>query len=530
MIGALEGLTPRAGERLLPAVSAFLLLISFPPLHLLVPPFLALVPFAVWVSGLPAGREGSFSAMRGGALLGALYFGALLYWILVALIWFSKLAALAYVGTVIGLTLAGALFGWSMHRFLHGARIPLWVALPIAWTAIEWLRAHMPGELAFPWLGLGTSLTGYPELVGIAEIVGARGVTFWLVLINGLLAELVIGYRDGQPRVRGLRRAVVLALVVLLPMGWGVWRARTLELRPAATVAVVQPNIPEEVKLAENRGIDSTLIALAALMPLVPTEGVDLVAWPEVTLSAWIELDVPMQERASAPARIAGAPVVFGSIGHRYRDDGSLIPFNSAFMLDAEGRLTDYRYDKHKLVPVVERTPLPFLLERLNFFGAYGRGTGWPLGETANGARFGVLICYESSYPDVARGFRRAGADLLVNLTNDAWYGREVWYAKTAALWQHPAHLVMRAIENRVGIARSANTGISLFVDPVGRIYGQTPLFSAEVRTATVLTSDVISPYTRWGDVVGRGAAISAVLLLLLAVKRGFEPDLTRSG
>lgn len=530
MSGVFRDLTPRAGERLLPAVSAFLLLISFPPLHLLIPPFFALVPFAVWLSDLPAGREGSFSAMRGGALLCGLYFATLLYWILVALIWYSKLAALAYVGTVIGLTLAGALFGWSMHRFLHAARIPLWIALPIAWTAIEYLRAHMPGELAFPWLGLGTSLTGYPELVGIAEVIGARGVTFWLVLINGLLAQLVIGFRDAEPRASNLRRAAVLVLAVILPMGWGVWRARTLELRPAATIAVVQPNIPQEVKLAENRGIDSTLTALATLMPLVPKQGVDLVAWPEVALSAWIELDAAMQARASESARIAGVPVVFGSIGHQYRDDGSLIRFNSAFMLDEEGRLTDYRYDKHKLVPVVERTPVPFLLEQLDFFGAYGRGTGWPMGETANGARFGVLICYESSYPDVAREFRRAGADLLVNLTNDAWYGREVWYAKTAALWQHPAHLVMRAIENRIGIARSANTGISLFVDPVGRIYGETPLFSAEVRTATVLTTDVISLYTRWGDVVGRGAAIIAVLLLLLAVKRGFEPDVTGSG
>ncbi len=151
-----KDLTPRSGERLLPAVSAFLLLISFPPLHLLIPPFLALVPFAVWLNDLPAGRAGSFSAMRGGALLCALYFGSLLYWILVALIWFSKLAALAYLGTIIGLTFAGALFGWSMHRFLHGARIPLWLALPIAWTAIEWLRGHMPGEMSFPWLWMGT--------------------------------------------------------------------------------------------------------------------------------------------------------------------------------------------------------------------------------------------------------------------------------------------------------------------------------------------------------------------------------------
>jgi apolipoprotein N-acyltransferase len=254
------------------------------------------------------------------------------------------------------------------------------------------------------------------------------------------------------------------------------------------------------------------------------------VAWPEVTISAWIELDVPMQQRASEAARIAGAPVVFGSIGHQRRDDGSLIPFNSAFMMDAEGRLTDYRYDKRKLVPVVERTPLPSFLGKLNFFGSYGRGTGWPLGETANGARFGMLICYESTYPDVSREFRRAGADFLLNITNDAWYGRKVWYARTTALWQHPSHLVMRAIENRVGIARSANTGISFFVDPVGRIYDDIPLFSADVRTARVLTTDVITLYTRWGDVVGTGAALSAVLLLLLAVVRGFKPDSTRSG
>ena len=530
MIRFLSGLLPRAGERLLPAVSALLLLTCFPPLHLLLPPFVALVPFAVWISDPAPDREGARAALRGGALLGALYFGALLYWILVALVWYSKLAALAYVGTVIGLTIAGGIIGWTTHRLLNGARVPLWLALPVAWTAVEWLRANMPGELAFPWLGLGTSLTGYPELVGMAELVGARGVTFWLVMVNSLVAVGLVAHRDRQPLARRVRVTATVALLVLLPAAWGMWRARTLAVRPAGTVAVVQPNIPEEVKLGPNRGIDSTITALGTLMPLVPTEGVDLIAMPEVTFSAWIELDLPIQKTAADMARDAGAPIVLGSIGHQRRDDGSLIPFNSAFLFDPEDGLTDYRYDKHRLVPVVERTPLPFLLEQLDFFGAYGRGTGWPLGETANGASFGVLICYESSYPDVARGFRLAGADILVNLTNDAWYGRETWYAKTAALWQHPAHLVMRAIENRVGIARSANTGISLFVDPVGHVYEETPLFSAEVRTATVFTSDTLTLYTRWGDVVGGGAALGAVLLLVLAWKRGFEPDAPPSG
>ncbi len=106
---------------------------------------------------------------------------------------------------------------------------------------------------------------------------------------------------------------------------------------------------------------------------------------------------------------------------------------------------------------------------------------------------------------------------MLVNITNDAWYGREPWYARTTALWQHPAHMVMRAIENRMGVARAANTGISMFVDPVGRVYDATPLFQRDVRVDTVYTTDVRTFYTRFGDLVGNGSAAGALLLVLLA-------------
>jgi apolipoprotein N-acyltransferase len=126
-----------------------------------------------------------------------------------------------------------------------------------------------------------------------------------------------------------------------------------------------------------------------------------------------------------------------------------------------------------------------------------------------------VLICYESTYAEGARSLRLAGADVLLNITNDAWYGREPFYARTTALWQHPAHMVMRAIENRVGVARAANTGISLFVDPIGRVYNTTELFEADIRVDTVRTTDVITFYTRFGDLVGNGAAGAALLLML---------------
>ncbi|MGD8280048.1 MAG: hypothetical protein PVF69_02720, partial [Gemmatimonadota bacterium] len=161
----------------MPAASAVLLALSFPPLHLLVPPFVGLVPFALWVHALSPDADGRRSAVRGSMVFGAIYFGIVFYWILVALIWFTSLAILAYLSALFGLIAIAALFGWTLHRSIHTVRAPLWLALPVAWTAAEWFRAHLPSTIAFPWLGLGSSLTGYPELVGIAELVGSRGVT-----------------------------------------------------------------------------------------------------------------------------------------------------------------------------------------------------------------------------------------------------------------------------------------------------------------------------------------------------------------
>ena len=109
---------------------------------------------------------------------------------------------------------------------------------------------------------------------------------------------------------------------------------------------------------------------------------------------------------------------------------------------------------------------------------------------------------------------------MLLNITNDGWYGGERLYERTTALWQHPAHTVMRAIENRMGVARSANTGISLFVDPVGRVYNRTSLFEEDVRTDVLRTTNVTTFYTRYGDLVGNGAAITALLLVLASVHR----------
>lgn len=511
-------LWPRRGERVLPALSALLLAASYPPLHPLVLPFVGLVPLALFIQGLPGDREGRRAAVRGSLLFGTLYFGVVFYWILIALVWFTKLAILAYIASIILLAGAAALFGWMLHGAVHEVRAPIWVALPVMWTATEWFRAHWPGPLAFPWLGLGTSLTGFPELVGSAELVGARGITFWLALANGLIAMLVLRWRSRTP---ALALAVITGVVLVAPPAWGVWRAHTLEMRDVGQVAVVQPNIPEHIKIDADAARDSTFASLDRLMPRIEPGSVKAVVMPEVTISAFPRSTswAGVTARVQGYAREVGAPVLFGSLGFADDGEGGYVPFNSAFVMEPQG-LTDYQYDKRFLVPVVERAPLvpASWLRKLRYFGQFGVGQGWPIADI-EGTGFGPLVCYESTYPEGARQLRLAGADVLVNITNDAWYGREPWYARTTALWQHPAHMVMRAIENRVGVARAANTGISLFVDPVGHVYGATRLFEADVRIGTVRTSDMLTFYTRFGDLVGNGAALAALLLVVAALR-----------
>lgn len=516
-------LLPPRGHRLLPLVSGLLLVVSFPPFALLVPPFIALVPFLVYLAELPPGAEGRWAATRAGYLLGVVYFGLLLYWLIIALIYYSVLAIPAFLGTVLVLAGFTAFFAWGVHFVRERMpAVPIALSAALLWTALEWLQGHL-GDLSFPWLGLGSSLTAFPRVAGAADLVGARGLTFWLVLVNGLLAMALVARREGRSLSRPLAAALV-ALVV--PVAYGFLRARSLELRPAARVAVIQPNIPEDLKMDRELAVDSSLTALTNLTARVPPGSVDLVVWPEVAVPALLAspTEAVLRERIRELAARVQAPIVVGAYGYAVPPgfDGQPVVYNSAFLM-TPGGLTGAMYSKQYLVPFVERVPFidPAWLERftgpLQWFGGLGKGRSTDLYTARDGSRFGIVICYESIFAPLGRAYRQRGADFLVNITNDSWYGREPWYDRTSALWQHPAHLVMRAIEDRVGIARAANTGISEYVDPLGRTYQRTPLFHPEMRVDTVYTTDAVTLFVRWGDWLASAAAAGALLLLLLA-------------
>ena len=432
---------------------------------------------------------------------------------------------LAYVVIVLGLGALAALFVWLLHRAVGVMAAPLWLALPVTWTALEWVRAHLPSTLALPWLGLETTLTATPELLGIAELVGGRGVSFWIALVNGLLASVFVGVRE-----RGAWRgpALAAAVVVTVPATWGVWRAGALDTRPVADVAVVQPNLAGRAKVAAGAGtgasteggagLDRAVEVADSLVGRLDPGSVDLLVLPEMFLR-----DDPrgggarVLDDLRAISRSVQAPLLFGGLGSSSTPGAGVLRYNSVFLLDSAG-LAGFRYDKRRLVPVVERTPfLPWGPgDASDVPGGYAAGTHWPLATVA-GARFGALVCYESSYPESARALRRAGADVLVNVTNDAWLGGADLLTRTSALWQHPAHLVVRSVENRMGAVRSANTGISLFVDPTGEVHERTALFASDVRAWTVETTDGSTPYTRYGDLLGNASALTAIFLLLLS-------------
>lgn len=547
-------------------ISGTLLGLAHPPFHLLVPSFVALVPFIVWLEGLPAGPEGRREARRGGFFLGLVYYTLVFYWLLIALVFYTPWAIPAFLGPVLILSGFLSWMSGAIRSVRERSGWPVWAAVPVFWTANEWLRAHLP-DVAFPWMQLGDTLTGYPWLIGAADVVGSRGLSFWLALVNGLIASLWLTRRAANgvpssdagraPKTR-VRLALALALVLAVPAGYSLARWQTLELRPAVRVGVVQPNVPEDLKLQRTPAIDAAQETTTTLVQ--PWRGgagdLDLLILPESVLPDYVDpieaVGWPGRPDLEAwVARLAievGAPVLYGALGGADRPDGAWEYYNSAFLTSESGERIA-RYDKRFLVPVVERVPFlnPRWFSAVRYFGGFGVGEWSPpyaipggptdsagsgavegAGGSAEGARdgvrertsrdpaaFGVMICYESIFSPLALHYRRAGADFFVNITNDAWFGREVWWSRSSALWQHPAHLVMRAIETRAGAARSANTGISEIVDPLGRTAHETELFEPAAFAGQVMTTDGLTVYVRFGDVVGWGAVLLAITGLI---------------
>jgi apolipoprotein N-acyltransferase len=294
---------------------------------------------------------------------------------------------------------------------------------------------------------------------------------------------------------RGMRRLVPVVVTLAAAVGYGAWRERTLPQRTLGVIGLVQPDEGFWEKWDPAR--DDAVVTKLVMKSRGLDPGVSLLVWPEAAVPGYF-LDHPQWDSTIAQfARATHTPILTGGLDAtpalRAWDY-----FNAAFFFDSSGERAPYpTYHKHYLVPVVERVPfIPPRLVHLQWFGGFGRGNQFPVYDAAGG-RFGVIICYESAFEDLPRTYRREGADFLVNITNDAWFGQ------TSAPYQHASHLVLRAIETRMGIARAANSGISEFVDPLGHVSDATPLGTEASVRDHLRTSDVTTVYVRFGDWVG---------------------------
>jgi apolipoprotein N-acyltransferase len=500
-------------------VSAVLFGVAFPPFPLIVPVFLCLVPFAAAIARRADESESWQSAARIGFWFGLVGYGINLYWIAIALLIYTKLAVLGYFGALLVLTPVVTLTAVALFVARRATRWPMVILLPVVWVSSELLLNHL-SDLAFPWLPLGLATAHLPRLAQLADLSGVRGVSFWIAAISGLLAD---AWLLRASRAAVIKRAVAVIVLLAAAVIYGGWRLSSITLRPVAPIAIVQPNIPQEEKWqAENQGRILGILADLTRERLARHDA-RLVLWPEAALPGFLLNHPGWSATLRQLAASSHTPILFGVLDITFpnpNDSSDYDYYNAAMLVDSLGRLgTQPTYRKSYLVPVVERVPFlnPRWFRSLKYFGGYGRG-GHPEPLTLPFGKVGVLICYESIFPERSRTYRREGASVLVNITNDAWFGRSI------APYQHEAHLVFRAIENRVGIVRAANTGISGYIDPLGRIHGATQLFVPATRTYEAQTTDARTLYVLLGDWIGIVSAVVVVGALLVAAARRHQP------
>lgn len=495
----------RAGisrETGLATLGGLLLALAFPPFGL---HFLAWVAFIPLFASLDSRRPAS--ALARGFTAGFVFFGVTLPWLYTAMSVFGHINAplsVLLMGVLVAfLALYFALFAWGTARLAHGPLFP--VAAAAIFVALEFIRGN--ALTGFPWAMLAHTQHRLPAMIQSASITGAPGISFLIIMVNAALFLLL---RHRLEKWAWGTAAAAVAMVAA-NFAWGTAQKNAVEAMPAETLraALVQGNVDQEKKWDTrerdailSRHLSMTLNA-AAIKP-------DIIVWPEAAMPFFFGPEVELTAATATQLRGANAPVLFGGMGYDPAPGGARY-YNRAFLLNPDGELATY--DKIHLVPFGEYVPLRRLLFFVNKLtdavsGDLGAGSSEiPLKVKGLGA--GVQICYEIIFPEGTRRFTANGARFIVNITNDAWYGR------SAASAQHLMAIPFRAVENRVPVLRAANTGISCFVSATGVISGETPLF----ETVSAANDVRIPPpggtfYMRYGDIFAWLCLASAPIMV----------------
>jgi apolipoprotein N-acyltransferase len=417
--------------------------------------------------------------------------------------------------------LFSAIFGltFSFVEARRGLRTALF-STPLIWVSLEYVRANF-GFLALPWAMLGHSQYQFPTVIQFASFTGAYGVSFLLVMINAVLFWVFRAILKGE---RVPRSAVVVsALLTCLVLSYGYLETREPISTKTIRTAVIQSNISREMK-ANPKGHANFIIEKHEYFTRQATKDRPaLIVWPEAATPGLVLKNVTLLNRMVSFIKETGSFFLIGSSEYpkfiRHTSQGPQGIGNTALLFSPEGKILE-QYLKIHLVPFGEYVPYEGIVPWPEFIVPMENksyevpGKDYTLFEI-NTTKFGVLICWEIVFPNLFRQFVRKGADFMLNVTNEGWFG------ETAAPYQLAAVCVFRAVENQVSLARAANNGISCFIDPYGRITGRVENHHKDIFVEGYLTQEVPlrnkeSFYTAYGDVfVYFVLGITAIVIVL---------------
>jgi apolipoprotein N-acyltransferase len=494
-------------------LSGVVLALAFPKIDISVLAWIAFVPLLWLVQG-----KTPWQAFGYGFASGMGFYLCTVYWVVHTIGLYSNIPPLIAVVPLVLMCMilasyTGAFVAGLRAFQLYGGVIEL--LGPVLWVTLEWLRSFF--FIGFPWVDLGYSQYPFLNLMQLVEYTGIYGVSALVIFVN-----LVVFTVLTKPQAS--RTWLILSVVVLIGglSLWGNWRRSQLAALPPVhhlRVGLIQGNISQDTKWNPSFE-EETITRYELLSRKAVAKGAELIIWPETAAPFFFQSPLPSnfinrekeisyRERLLRLASELHTPILFG--GPAFKQNlTSVAMFNRAYLLSAEAKELG-TYDKIQLVPFGEYVPfhwLLFFLDKLVVgIGDFEAGTQTTVFELPS-VKFGVLICYEGIFPALTRRFVAQGAELLVNITNDAWFGR------TSAPYQHLVMESVRAIENRVPLVRAANTGFSAVVGIDGSLQQRTNLYETDILVADISWPQVTSFYATYGDVFVWLCVASTCLML----------------
>jgi len=476
-------------------------------------------------------------------LCGVLWYMGNCYWIRDTMLHYGDMPTGAPTLLLIAFSLVLGLYfglfglGLMLVRRATGKNQHALMGAPFVWVALDLAAARIT---SVPWDQLGYSQVDRGIADQLAPWTGVYGISFFIVMANTAVIAAIFDFlsRRGKPvPAIGFMPALVLALFAFAIYGSG----RSPESSSSMTAVLIQPNLdvggdndwssPEDwqhhmvwlQKLASEQcktyiaGIPQTGAPNAeSTCPPNPRHP-DLVVWPEAPALSFMETDLRFQAGIASLAKSEQAPIIVGGIGTDYsQDQQQQLDYNSAMVFAPDGHRVG-RYDKIHLVPFGEYIPfqqyLTFAHKLTGKVSSFSRGTERSTFRL-NGHRYGVFICYEAVFADEVRHFAQLGAEVLVNISDDGWYG------DTSAPWQHLNMVRMRAIENRRWLLRATNNGVTAAIDPYGRVRQSIPRHQVDSLPAQYGFRDDVTFYSAHGDIFAWLCVFASGAILLWALKK----------